>query len=409
MVELQQLIAPSFYAIHHDLTQKRHTHYWLKGGRGSTKSSFISLEMILGMMKDPQANAVVLRKVGQTLQGSVYEQLQWAIQALGVETYWTNKLNPLEMKYINGNKIVFRGADKPKKIKSTKFSKGYCKYVWFEEVDEFAGMEEIRTINQSLLRGGENFVVFYSYNPPQSQSNWVNEEVLGQRSDRLVHHSTYLTVPREWLGEQFLIEAEHLQKVKPTAYQHEYLGEVTGTGGEVFTNLTIREMTDEEISHFDHIARGIDWGYAADPFHYTVNHYDKTRRKLYIYYEIQMLKLSNRRAAELVKKENKQNNVIICDSAEPKSIAEMYSYNLRVLGAKKGADSVEYGIKWLQDLEEIVIDPKRCPNTAREFLEYEIEKDTNGNFKGCFPDKNNHSIDAVRYSREFDMRNIKIG
>ncbi len=409
MVELQQLIAPSFYEIHHDLKQKRHTHYWLKGGRGSTKSSFISLEMILGMMKDPQANAVVLRKVGQTLQGSVYEQLQWAIQALGVEAYWTNKLNPLEMKYINGNKIVFRGADKPKKIKSTKFSKGYCKYVWFEEVDEFAGMEEIRTINQSLLRGGENFVVFYSYNPPQSQSNWVNEEVLGQRSDRLVHHSTYLTVPREWLGEQFLIEAEHLQKVKPTAYQHEYLGEVTGTGGEVFTNLTIREMTDEEISHFDHIARGIDWGYAADPFHYTVNHYDKTRRKLYIYYEIQMLKLSNRRAAELVKKENKQNNVIICDSAEPKSIAEMYSYNLRVLGAKKGADSVEYGIKWLQDLEEIVIDPKRCPNTAREFLEYEIEKDTNGNFKGCFPDKNNHSIDAVRYSREFDMRNTKIG
>ena len=409
MVELQQLIAPSFYEIHHDLKQKRHTHYWLKGGRGSTKSSFISLEMILGMMKDPQANAVVLRKVGQTLQGSVYEQLQWAIQALGVEAYWTNKLNPLEMKYINGNKIVFRGADKPKKIKSTKFSKGYCKYVWFEEVDEFAGMEEIRTINQSLLRGGENFVVFYSYNPPQSQSNWVNEEVLGQRSDRLVHHSTYLTVPREWLGEQFLIEAEHLQKVKPTAYQHEYLGEVTGTGGEVFTNLTIREMTDEEISHFDHIARGIDWGYAADPFHYTVNHYDKTRRKLYIYYEIQMLKLSNRRAAELVKKENKQNNVIICDSAEPKSIAEMYSYNLRVLGAKKGADSVEYGIKWLQDLEEIVIDPKRCPNTAREFLEYEIEKDTNGNFKGCFSDKNNHSIDAVRYSREFDMRNIKIG
>lgn len=409
MVELQQLIAPSFYAIHHDLKQKRHTHYWLKGGRGSTKSSFISLEMILGMMKDPQANAVVLRKVGQTLQGSVYEQLQWAIQALGVEAYWTNKLNPLEMKYINGNKIVFRGADKPKKIKSTKFSKGYCKYVWFEEVDEFAGMEEIRTINQSLLRGGENFVVFYSYNPPQSQSNWVNEEVLGQRSDRLVHHSTYLTVPREWLGEQFLIEAEHLQKVKPTAYQHEYLGEVTGTGGEVFTNLTIREMTDEEISHFDHIARGIDWGYAADPFHYTVNHYDKTRRKLYIYYEIQMLKLSNRKAAELVKKENKQNNVIICDSAEPKSIAEMYSYNLRVLGAKKGADSVEYGIKWLQDLEEIVIDPKRCPNTAREFLEYEIEKDTNGNFKGCFSDKNNHSIDAVRYSREFDMRNTKIG
>ena len=411
MISLKQLIAPSFYEIHNDLKQFRHTHYWLKGGRGSTKSSFISLEVILGMMKDTQANAVVLRKVGQTLQGSVYEQLQWAVSVLGVEGYWVSKLSPLEMKYIadgRENKIVFRGADKPKKIKSTKFSKGYCKYIWYEEVDEFGGMEEIRTINQSLLRGGSDFVVFYSYNPPQSQSNWVNEEILKQRDDRLVHHSTYLTVPSEWLGQQFLIEAEHLKTVKPQAYQHEYMGEVTGTGGEVFTNLTLREITDSEISHFDHIARGIDWGYAADPFHYTVNHYDKTRRRLYIYYEIQMLKLSNRKAAELVRAENTRNKLIVCDSAEPKSIAEMLAYNLKVLGAKKGADSVEYGIKWLQDLEEIVIDPKRCPNTAREFLEYELEKDANGNFKGHFPDKNNHSIDAVRYSREFDMKIVKI-
>jgi len=411
LISLKQLIAPSFYEIHNDLKQFRHTHYWLKGGRGSTKSSFISLEVILGMMKDTQANAVVLRKVGQTLQGSVYEQLQWAVSVLGVEGYWVSKLSPLEMKYIadgRENKIVFRGADKPKKIKSTKFRKGYCKYVWYEEVDEFGGMEEIRTINQSLLRGGSDFVVFYSYNPPQSQSNWVNEEVLQKRNDRLVHHSTYLTVPPEWLGQQFLIEAEHLKNVKPMAYQHEYMGEVTGTGGEVFTNLTLREITDSEISHFDHIARVIDWGYAADPFHYTVNHYDKTRRRLYIYYEIQMLKLSNRKAAELVKAENKRNKLIVCDSAEPKSIAEMLAYNLKVLGAKKGADSVEYGIKWLQDLEEIVIDPKRCPNTAREFLEYELEKDANGNFKGHFPDKNNHSIDAVRYSREFDIKIVKI-
>lgn len=410
MIKLKELIAPSFYALHQYLKQTKFTHYWLKGGRGSTKSSFISLEIVLGMMKDPDANAVVLRKVGQTLQASVFEQLQWAIAVLGVSAYWESKISPLEMKYIadgRSNKIVFRGADKPKKIKSIKFSKGYCKYIWYEEVDEFAGMEEIRTINQSLLRGGDTFVVFYSYNPPQSQNNWVNEEILQKRQDRLVHHSTYLTVPPEWLGEQFLIEAEHLKAAKPESYRHEYLGEVTGTGGEVFTNITIREITDEEISHFDHISRGIDWGYAADPFHYTVNHYDKTRRRLYIFYEIQALKLSNRKAAELVKKENKYNQVIVCDSTEPKSIAEMYSYNLKVVPAKKGPDSVEYGIKWLQDLEEIVIDPKRCPNTAREFLGYELEKDANGNFKGSFPDKNNHSIDAVRYSREYDMRNLR--
>lgn len=411
MIHLRNLIASSFYDIHKYLKQNKYTHYWLKGGRGSTKSSFISIELILGIMKDPNANAAVLRKVGQTLQGSVFEQLQWAVVALGVSDYWVSKKNPLEMKYIAGgreNKIVFRGADKPKKIKSTKFSHGYCKYVWYEEVDEFGGMEEIRTINQSLLRGGKDFVVFYSYNPPQSQRNWVNEEVLQQRDDRIVHHSTYLAVPIVWLGEQFIVEAEHLKAVKPSSYEHEYMGEVTGTGGEVFTNLDIRKITDDEIAKFDNIARGIDWGYAADPFHYTVNHYDKTRKRLYIYYEIQMLNLSNRKAAELIKKENVYNKVIVCDSAEPKSIAEMYDYNVKVIGAKKGADSVAYGIKWLQDLEQIVIDPVRCPNTAREFLGYELEKDINGNFKGRFTDKDNHSIDAVRYSREFDMRNVKV-
>ena len=408
-MSLIKLIAPSFYKVHQDIKENRHTHYWLKGGRGSTKSSFISIEIILGMMKDSNANAVILRKVGFNLKDSVYEQLEWAIKVLGVEGYWKSKVNPLEIIFMpTGQRIIFRGADKPKKIKSTKFRQGYAKYIWYEELDEFYGENEIRTINQSLMRGGENFCVFYSYNPPKSQRNWVNESVLEERTDRLVHHSSYLTVPAQWLGEQFLIEAEHLKRTKPESYRHEYLGEVTGTGGEIFTNLTIRRITDEEIKTFDKIARGIDWGYAIDPFHYTVNHYDKTRRSLYIFYEIQKVNLSNRKAAELVKTENKTNKIIVCDSAEPKSIAEFNSYGLRVIGAKKGHDSVEYGIKWLQDLEEIIIDGERCPNTKREFMEYSLEMDNNGNWKSKFPDKDNHSIDAVRYSREDDIRNVRI-
>ncbi|WP_312047754.1 PBSX family phage terminase large subunit [Anaerotignum sp.] len=409
MIKLDSVIAPSFYEVHQYLKLQKYTHYWLNGGRGSTKSSFASVEIILGVMKDPQANCVALRKVGLNLKDSVYEQLEWAIKVLGVENYWQSKLSPLELIYIpTGQRIIFRGADKPKKIKSTKFRHGYCKYIWYEEVDEFAGMEEIRTINQSLMRGGESFCVFYSYNPPKSQRNWVNKEILEKKDDKFVHHSTYLQVPEHWLGKQFFIEAEHLKSVNEDAYKHEYLGEVTGTGGEVFHNLTIREISNEEIKHFDRIARGLDWGYATDPFHYTVNHYDKTRRRLYIFREIQLVNLSNRKAAELVKQENKSNALIVCDSAEPKSIAEVSEYGLRVIGAKKGPDSVEYGIKWLQDLEEIIIDPVRCPNTAREFNSYELEKDNNGGFKAKFPDKDNHSIDAVRYSREMDMRNVRV-
>lgn len=407
--KIEKLIAPAFKKVFEDLVKEKHTHYWLKGGRGSTKSSFISIQIINGIMADKNANCVALRKVGQNLKDSVYEQLQWAISALGVDNLWQGKVSPLELIYIpTGQRIIFRGADKPKKIKSTKFRKGYCKYLWYEEVDEFNGMSEIRTINQSLMRGGDKFVVFYSFNPPKSQRNWTNIEMTEEREDKLVHHSTYLGVPKEWLGEQFIVEAEHLKNVNYESYAHEYLGEVTGTGGEVFTNITIRTISDEEIRMFDRIARGIDWGYASDPFTYTVNHYDIKRRRLYIFYEIYKVGLSNKKAYELIKQENKNNKIVVCDSAEPKSIAEMNSYGLRVIGAKKGPDSVEYGIKWLQDLEEIVIDPVRCPNTTREFNGYELEKDKYGEFKADFPDKNNHTIDAVRYSRESDMRSIKI-
>lgn len=403
MTLLKNLIAPGFYALHHDIKKGKHTYYMLKGGRGSTKSTFASVEIILGIMRDRAANAVVLRKVGVNLKDSVYSQLEWAIEALGVSHLWRAKLSPLELVFITGQRIVFRGADDPKKIKSTKFVKGYCKFVWYEECDEFAGMEEIRTINQSLLRGGNDFCVFYSYNPPKSVQSWINAESLTDDPLRLVHHSTYLDVPRAWLGEQFFLDAENLKKTKPEAYRHEYLGEVTGTGGEVFANVQIRTISDKEISEFDNVSRGLDWGFASDPLHYTVNHYDKTRRILYIYYEIHATRLSNAKAAELIKAENTGNGLVICDSAEPKSIAEINGLGIRCMGAKKGPDSRDYGIKWLQDLEAIIIDPKRCPNTAREFSKYELHKDREGNFIPKFPDENDHSIDAVRYSRAFNI------
>lgn len=402
MIRLKELIAPSFYEIHQDLKEKKHTHYWLKGGRGSTKSSFISIEIVLGMMKDRNANAVVLRKVGQTLQGSVYEQLQWAVQVLGVEAFWESKINPLEMKYTaegKENKIVFRGADKPKKIKSTKFRKGYCKYVWYEEVDEFGGMEEIRNINQSLLRGGEDFCVFYSYNPPKSQRNWVNEEILQQREDRLVHHSTYLTVPKQWLGEPFFIEAEHLQKVKPDSYRHEYLGEVIGTGGNVFENVEIRTITEEEIKHFDRIYQGLDFGWFPDPLAFVRLHYDKARETIYIFDEIYENKLPNKTLAQKIKQKGYTDAYIICDR-EPKSIYDLKDNGIAVKAALKGARSVEYGVKWLQSRMKIVIDAKRTPHTAKEFLYYEYEKNRENEFISGYPDKNNHSIDAVRYALE---------
>ena len=405
-MNLTEVIAPSFYDIHKFIKEDRYTHYWLAGGRASTKSSFISIELILGIMRNKDTNAVVMRKNEKYLEASVFSQLIWAIDKLGVYQYWQVKKSPLELIYLpTGQQIIFRGADDPKKLKSTKFKKGYCRYIWYEEVDEFNGMEDIRMINQTLMRGGTKFDVFYSYNPPKSMNNWVNAEELEIRPDKLFSRSTYLTVPREWLGEQFFIEAEHLKKTKPREYENEYLGLATGTGGAVFDNVVIRKITDEEISRFDCIKDGIDFGYTIDPSVYIQNHYDRTRKRLYIFNEVYQVGLSNHKLYELIMQNKISRGQITADSAEPKSIDELNSYGqIYVYGAKKGADSVEYGIKWLQELEEIVIDNERCPNTAREFTMYEYERDKMGNFKAQYPDINNHSIDATRYSREDDMK-----
>lgn len=409
MNELTGVIAPAFYGLHQKIKGEQHTHYWLSGGRGSCKSSTASAEIILGMMRHPEANAVALRKVGNNLKDSVYEQLVWAIEKLGVAHLWDCKVSPLVLTYRpTGQKILFRGADKPRKIKSTKVSHGYIRYIWYEEVDEFGGMAELRVINQSLMRGGSKFDVFYTYNPPKSVASWVNmaQAEEGQRPDTIVHHSTYLSAPSEWLGEQFIAEAEHLKTHKPELYLHEYLGEVTGTGGEVFDNVVQRQITDGEISRFDRIRRGIDFGYATDPFVYGEMQYDRKHRRLYIFREIYAIRLSNRAAVSRIRGMSPHPGVIAADSAEPKSIAEMQELGLTVIGSRKGPDSVEYGIKFLQDLEEIVIDPVRCPNAAREFSSYELEKDRFDNFIPRYPDKNNHTIDMVRYALEEDMRRV---
>lgn len=407
-MRLKTAIAPSFFPIHVAIKFMAFVHFILAGGRGSTKSSFVAIEIILGIMKDPLANAVCMRKVKDTLHDSVFEQLVWAIHILGVEASWNIPTANLVMTYIpTGQKILFRGADKPKKIKSITFAIGYCKFIWYEELDEFNGMEEIRMINQSLMRGGDVFIVFYSYNPPKSANNWVNAEVQLTRDDRMIHHSDYTTVNRDWLGKQFILEAEQLKLVKPLAYDHEYLGIVTGTGGEVFDNVLCRMISDAEIEEFDIKRRGMDFGYAVDPFSYGTMHYDRKYKRLYIFFEIYKVGLSNFDANDLIKAENKANEQIIADSAEPKSINELMQYGLRVRGARKGPDSIKYGIKFLQSLEQIIIDDRRCPETAREFLTYELEKDANGNFKAGYPDKNNHSIDMVRYALNDECMKFK--
>ena len=399
---LSSVLGPAFYGLAHDVFRHGHTHYDLAGGRGSLKSSCVSLLVPLLLIQHPDAHALVLRKVANTIRDSVYAQYLWAIGELGMAAYWSAKVQPLELVYKpTGQKIMFRGADDPMKIKSIKVPFGYIAVTHFEEKDQFAGRAEIRTILQSTMRGGSIFWNFESYNPPLSRDNWANKDSLEQRPDRLCHHSTYLDAPPEWLGEQFLAEAEFLRQTNERAYRHEYLGEAVGTGGNVFENLDIRPITPEERAAFDRVRCGVDWGYFPDPWAFNRCHYDAARRVLYIFDELTALRQGNRETADLLLAHGlTRADLITADSAEPKSVADYNKFGLRCMGARKGPGSVEYSMKWLQSLVRIVIDPHSCPDTAKEFLGYEYERTRDGQIVSGYPDRDNHHIDAVRYATE---------
>lgn len=399
-VRISDVIAPAFIPVHRDVRQHAHSEYWLKGGRGSTKSSFVSIELLLQLMRNPEMNAIVYRKVAATLRESVFGQILWAIDVLGLNGYFKPRLSPLEIEYKpTGQRILFRGADDPNKSKSIKLQKGYFGILWLEELAEFGGVEDIRTIKASIIRGGENTVTFCSFNPPVSQRNWVNAECMIPKRGRLVHHSSYLDVPAEWLGADFLAEAKALEESNERAYRHTYLGEATGTGGNVFDNLELRPITEKEINTQACFFNGLDFGFAVDPDAFVRWAYDKRSRALYAISEYYGVRTPTDRLAEEIKRQAAR-EIVRADSADPRMIEELRTRGAQTMGVKKGPGSVEHGLRWLQELGKIVIDPERTPNTAREFAGYEYRLDKHGNFLSEYPDKDNHTIDATRYALE---------
>ena len=400
-------IASAFVDLNRDIDDREHREYYLEGGRGSTKSSFISEKIIELLENNPRMCVVVLRKVKDTLKDSVYAQLEWAIETLSetypsIKEHWKLTKSPMEITNTKtGQVIYFRGADDYGKIKSLKTPKDmYVGITWYEEFDQFAGMNEVRKINQSLIRGGEDFIQFYSYNTPASSQHFVNIEKIIPKESRLVHLSDYRSVPKKWLGQAFIDEAEFLQSINEKLYQNEYLGLMTGVGGNVFENVELREITDEEINTFDYIYQGLDFGYFPDPLAWTKCCYNPSQRTLYIFDEFVVNKMSNADVWEYLTKEKgvTENDLIIADSAEPKSIGDFKSYGSMMKSAEKGAGSVEYSMKWLSSLAKIVIDQKRCPVSAQEFSTYEYQQDKDGNYISGYVDADNHCIDSIRYA-----------
>ena len=405
---ISEIINKNFYEFWKVINSNNYLFHVLKGGRASAKSTHIAIWLVLALMKYP-VTCLCIRKVGNTLAESVFEQLKEAIEILNVGHVWKIQKSPLQLIYIpRGNKFIFRGADDPAKIKSIKMSKFPIAFVWFEELAEFKTEEEVSTIVNSVLRAELpdelTYKVIYSYNPPKRKQSWVNKKFETQfiPDNTYIHHSTYLDNPH--ISKAFIEEANETKKNNEFKYRWEYLGEPIGSGVVPFSNLVFRTITDEEIASFDNIRQGNDFGYATDPMAFVRIHYDKKKRIIYFIDEIYGVKMSIRELASKIKSKGYDDFHVTCDSAEPRSIAELREFGIKALKAKKGPGSIEFGENWLDDLEAIVIDVKRTPNVAREYENIDYQTDKDGNIRPKLEDKDNHSIDATRYSLELDMK-----
>ncbi|ADD25699.1 putative terminase large subunit [Lactococcus phage 1358] len=423
---INNLISPDFAELHNKVTtETNELHNWLKGGRGSLKSSYIGTEIVLGIMEDPLAHAYVFRKVGDTCRGSVFNEYQKIIARLpdSMQANWKRQLNPLQLVYTNPDTgheqfILFKGGDNPRKVKSATFPQGFVRFIHYEEADEFESPQDFRTINASLLRGSDDITpaVFYSYNPPKIRGHWLNEHVrdLTGTPMNYVSHTNFLTCYKlhpEWLGKTFLAEAFHTMKYNRRQFDWEYLGLDVATGNEVFNNIESRVITQEERDNFeDYRKSGVDFGFSKDPFVYVDAYFDRKRDTVYLWNEVFQTRLKNKAAVEKVKSRNPstykggaRGRLIKADAAEPRTISEFYDLGLDITRSKKGKGSVDHGVKWLSDRTKIIIDTG-SKNVLREFSRYAILSDEHGNARGGYPDKDNHTIDAVRYALEDEIK-----
>ena len=400
------LIGPAFLSAHRAIAAGTVTDIWADGGRGSLKSSWASLEIAYGLMRDPDANALVMQARGVDIRDGTFAQMLWALDMLGVRSKWraANSARRITNKE-TGQLILFRGCDDAAKTKGVKVNRGFIRFLWLEEVDQFRGMQEIRTIRQSVTRGGEGFVRIYTFNPPRTKDSWANVEAArvaaSDRTDEARITSSYLEAPREWLGERFIEDAEALRETDERAYRHEYLGEPVGVGGEVFPRAEFEPIDDGRIQGFDRILAGQDWGWWPDPWALVVSAWEPSTRTLYSFAERGGNRIQPDESAPMVREaltwDGEFHDVPVrTDDSAPSLIRAHQDAGLMAVKAKKGARRME-SYEWLASVRW-VIDPERCPNLAREARKKTYEQTGDGEWLNAIPDGDDHWLDSVRYS-----------
>lgn len=372
----------------------------IKGSRASKKSKTTALRWIYLMMKYDKSNLLVIRKTYRTLKDSCWTDLKWATRRLEVENLWSFKESPLEATYLpTGQKILFRGLDDPLKVTSITVDYGYLCWAWLEEAFEVNSEADFDTLDESI-RGElppnlwKQWVISFN---PWNERHWLKKKFFDVSNPDILAQTTNYTC-NEWLDEADKRLFENMKINNPRRYNVAGLGNWGITEGLVYDNVHIDyrfELTD--MVNYKTVC-GMDFGYTNDPTAFFIGFLDETNKALYIWDELYEKGLTNRMIYDRLVSMGYGKESIVCDSAEPKSIAELRGYGLRAKAAVKGKDSISHGIQYIQGLT-IYIHP-RCVNFTTEIQNYTFDKDKFGNSINQPIDDFNHLMDAMRYALE---------
>ena len=393
-----------------DVVGKGYKEFWnfkgryrvCKGSRASKKSKTTALWYIYNIMKYKGANLLVIRKTYRTLKDSCYTELKWAIHRLGVDDFFSCTQSPLEITYIpTGQKIYFRGLDDPLKVTSITVDVGSLCWLWIEEAYEINSEADFDMLNESIrgeVKGDLFKQVTLTFNP-WNDRHWLKARFFDKPDADTLAMTTNYTC-NEWLDEADLRVFETMKVKNPRRYQVAGLGNWGIVEGLVYENWKEQEFNLDDVRTSATTAVfGLDFGYTNDPTALFCGILDVKSKKLWVFDEMYQKALSNRDIYNNISAMGFAKEQIIADCAEPKSIDELKYYGIRrIQGAKKGKDSINNGIQWIQELD-IIVHP-RCVNFLTEISNYQWDSDKFGNKVNKPIDCFNHLMDAMRYALE---------
>lgn len=374
----------------------------IKGSRGSKKSKTTAIYIILKMMRESKGNVLCVRKTAETLRNSCYADLKWAIERLGVQRYFKYRENPLQITYVpTGTVVLFRGLDDPLKITSLSYDVGVLTTIWFEEAYELPDQEAFEKVNESM-RGivppGHHKVCILTFNP-WSDKTWLKKRFFDVEDPEILAFTTNYMC-NEWLDESDKKMYEDMKRRNPRRYRVAGLGEWGISEGLIYENWEELIFDPQDIyskARWLKPVYGLDFGYTTSPTAFVAAFVDIKNKNIWIYDEMYKPGLTNQQIFQELAYKGYAKEKIVADSAEPKSIAELYSMGCnRITKARKGNDSIRWGINLLQQFH-IYVHPS-CQNTILELSNYRWKKDKSGNYVGEPEREYDHIMDALRYS-----------